>query len=301
MSYLVVTSSVADLRAKPKAHSGKYIKDLVQETQLLYGAVLEFLSQYNSWYRVYVPDQLIFKHEAWIPYPGWVHKKNVSIVNELLSPTHIVKTRWAILEQNEPQDYKPRYFSCGTELCVVDETKENFIIKLYSNDIGQISKNCLSPILKDKSDNPELRENLFLTACRFEGTPYLWGGRSGYLKEYLPSLTGVDCSALVNLCYKVNGVALPRNAQDQFLFSKKVEFKDLKQGDLIFLAHKEHPTRIYHVLIYLYGDVAIEATLDTGNVRFVTGEQKVGKVFNQIKSGEIVKDQLVYFGTILGK
>lgn len=300
MSYLVVTASVADLRAKPRAHSGKYIKDLCQETQLLYGEVLEFLSKDSPWFCVKVPDQLVCKHEEWDGYLGWVHKKDVSAVENLIKPTHIVSTRWAFLEPLEPSSQAiPRFLSCGTEVEVLEEKETVSVVKLYNDEMGTVPSHCLYPIGQEEEKSADLREQLLYTVNRFEGTPYLWGGRSGYHKEYIKTLTGVDCSGLVQLCYKVHGVKVPRNAQDQYAISKRIEYKDLKLGDLIFLAHKEHPSRIYHVMIFEGGDRFVEATMESNTVRSFTGLQKLGVSLDKIKSGDVLKGSVVYFGSII--
>lgn len=298
MSYLVITTSVADLRAKPKAHSGKYIKDLCQETQLLYGEVLEYHSKDNPWFRVNVPDQLVFKQDEWSGYPGWVHKNDVTIVEKLIPPTHIVCTRWAFMEPRLEDQGVPRFLSCGTQVHVKEQDATSCLIQLYNQEMGLVPAYCLRPLANVQQESPEIRTKILQTAYRFEGTPYMWGGRSGYFREYIKTLTGVDCSALVQLCYKVHGVNVPRNAQDQYLISVKKEFKDLKPADLIFLAHKEHPHRIYHVMIYHDGDSFIEATMESNSVRFYTGSQKLGLSLDKIKYGDIVKGNVVYFGSI---
>ncbi|HLS69401.1 MAG TPA: NlpC/P60 family protein [Kiloniellales bacterium] len=51
-----------------------------------------------------------------------------------------------------------------------------------------------------------LEPDFTATACRFLGLPYLWGGRS---------VSGLDCSALVQLSLAVAGIALPRDSDQQ--------------------------------------------------------------------------------------
>lgn len=76
-------------------------------------------------------------------------------------------------------------------------------------------------------------------AMAFLGVPYLWGGTS---------CRGIDCSGLVQLCYRMGGSILPRDAHQQFDFlQQSVELSDLRQGDLLFFGRE----RISHVALAL--------------------------------------------------
>ena len=60
----------------------------------------------------------------------------------------------------------------------------------------------------------------------FRNTKYLWGGIS---------VKGVDCSALVQSIYKLNGQFLPRDTKDQIKFIKnKISINRVQMGDLFF-------------------------------------------------------------------
>jgi len=65
--------------------------------------------------------------------------------------------------------------------------------------------------------------DLLATAEAFLGTPYLWGGTSA---------RGIDCSGLTQQVYRLNGVALPRDADQQALFGRPVDAA--MPGDLFF-------------------------------------------------------------------
>jgi gamma-D-glutamyl-L-lysine dipeptidyl-peptidase len=61
------------------------------------------------------------------------------------------------------------------------------------------------------------------TAESFIGVPYLWGGTTAL---------GLDCSGLVQQVYRLNGVALPRDADQQAMLGRRVE--KARAGDLLF-------------------------------------------------------------------
>ncbi|MBN1541266.1 C40 family peptidase [candidate division KSB1 bacterium] len=100
----------------------------------------------------------------------------------------------------------------------------------------------LSAELIDQEDfqtvpNPE---NLVRTARKFLGLPYFWGGRSP---------KGFDCSGLIHTVFRLNGLALPRDANMQVNVGKEVtvdsSYQNLQPGDLVFFGRT--PERITHV------------------------------------------------------
>lgn len=81
------------------------------------------------------------------------------------------------------------------------------------------------------------------------GVPYLWGGTS---------LQGIDCSGLTQLCWRLGGATLPRDADQQYAaIPYLVERGDPQPGDLLFFA--AHGC-IDHVALSLGGDQFIHAS-----------------------------------------
>jgi cell wall-associated NlpC family hydrolase len=93
-----------------------------------------------------------------------------------------------------------------------------------------------------KSGRGDLRLELVATAKRFIGVPYRWGGSDHE--------DGFDCSGLTMVCYRLNGLNLPRNSRSQFDAGRRVSKEKLAPGDLVFFATKGGK-RVTHVGMYI--------------------------------------------------
>jgi len=94
-------------------------------------------------------------------------------------------------------------------------------------------------------------------ALRFINSPYIWGGR-------IPS--GIDCSGLTQLVYKIRGTALPRDSWKQAETGSPIDFLDQAEaGDLVFFDNDRG--KISHVGMILSRGLVIHAS---GRVRIDT-------------------------------
>ena len=156
--------------------------------------------------------------------------------------------------------------------CEIDENefngylnKEKFIINspvaLYNNKTlsfgSKIFEKTESSILLRKNFDSRI---MVESAIKLLDTPYRWGGKS---------VMGIDCSAFVQLCAKVAGFKLPRDASQQVNHGTTINFiSEIQAGDIAFFENENR--RITHVGILLSNDKIIHAS---GKVRIDTFDQ----------------------------
>ncbi len=85
------------------------------------------------------------------------------------------------------------------------------------------------------------------------GAPYVFGGTSPY---------GFDCSGFIQYAFRAAGVSLPRTADDQFDFGRRVSLKNIRVGDLVFYTTYEPGPS--HVGIYLGNGKFLHTGSSTG-------------------------------------
>jgi hypothetical protein len=84
--------------------------------------------------------------------------------------------------------------------------------------------------------------------ARFEGVPYLWGGRTPL---------GFDCSGFAQQVLDALNVPLPRDAHEQFRFCRPVSAGRARPGDLVFFGRRG--ARVGHVGIVRGGGLFVHA------------------------------------------
>jgi gamma-D-glutamyl-L-lysine dipeptidyl-peptidase len=88
------------------------------------------------------------------------------------------------------------------------------------------------------------------TAMKFINSPYIWGGR-------IPS--GIDCSGLTQLVYKIHGIKIGRNSWQQAESGTEISFIDeTMPGDLVFF--DDERGKISHVGMIVSRGLVIHAS-----------------------------------------
>jgi cell wall-associated NlpC family hydrolase len=159
--------------------------------------------------------------------------------------------------------------SCSAPKTVQDEPvtigpKDHFV-EDYSAKLGvQLEAGCNRRLIRSVSD--------------WLGTPYKYGGDTS---------AGTDCSGFVMNVYKdVFGLTVQRSSNGLYEQSRKIDRKELKEGDLVFF--KINTTRVGHVGIYLRDDYFIHATTKRGVMVSSLKEEYYAKYY--FAAGRIVTE-----------
>jgi len=101
------------------------------------------------------------------------------------------------------------------------------------------------------------RFELIKTAQKLLGKKYLWGGKTE---------VGIDCSGFVQLIYELNGISLPRDANQQVNVGYRIghfsDCRDLLPGDIVFFMNND--AKIFHVGMSLGGKKFIHSSSKPG-------------------------------------
>ena len=288
---------VADLRRLPMPHIGRYEKDPLQESQLLFGEKLLVHEEQEGWLRVEAIQQLKFS-ERWAGYPGWILAHQAIQVDTFPQYNLMVIEPYAALYQDPSLVTLLLRLSFGSFLKGLKKQGSIWHIELPQGKLGFIEEAAVKDVTLSNNEDA-IRREILLQGEKFLKFPYLWGGRSAYDPQVRSPLTSVDCSGLTHLLYGMHGIEIPRDARDQFLKSNPLKFNQLQLGDLIFLSSKADPRQIFHVMIWAGEERLLEAEMAAGCVRYVSFEEKLGIAFSEIANGKQCENYHLYYGNTL--
>ena len=206
----------------------------------------EMVSQllYNELYTV------LGKAHEWVliqtdfdQYEGWIQAKQFCGISE--EEYKVLKAKQLYLTDKPILEYQGKFLSMGTPL-----------YKPHPDAVEMPSE-----------FHPEMMVNY---AKKMLNAPYLWGGRTAF---------GIDCSGLVQVCARLAGLLLPRDASQQIQCGELVYFlQETQPGDLAFFGNEDG--RITHVgivmgyeqIIHASGQVRIDFLDQTGIFNKERGE-----------------------------
>jgi gamma-D-glutamyl-L-lysine dipeptidyl-peptidase len=274
--------------------------DPFQETQVIYGETVRVLRTDGPWALIEAIEQPEFTHnQKWEGYPGWIAQGALVPKPGDWTPNAVVSVLYAKLH-DEPSDRSSFVEApLGARLQVVSEKSPWARVRRPGKEDGWVRTKDLRRFSDMPKGEGALRRAVLKTARLFQEEPYYWGGRVSHRPDMVERPTGVDCSALVNLAYRVNGVDVPRDSHEQYLRSRPIIRSELKPGDLVFLAKTASPNRIVHVMLWAGNDRVVEAVHEYNVVRVVTVSEKLGKPLVDIFPLEAVGDRFVYFGRLV--
>jgi len=235
----IVKVSVGNVRSNP-AHSAELA------TQVMMGMIVKVLKQQGGWYYIQGPDQ----------YLGWLEG----------AAMHLTRQAGAEAWQNAPKVIMTEYFGVvraeptNASLPVSDAVpgvlfKSNggrgkwISVETPDGRKGYVERSLVADYAKWRATRSLTAETVEQTAKRFIGVPYLWGGTSP---------KGMDCSGFTKTVFRLNGMELNRDANQQAQMGVEVPadsgMRKFSKGDLLFFGSRataERPERITHVAIYL--------------------------------------------------
>jgi gamma-D-glutamyl-L-lysine dipeptidyl-peptidase len=231
-----------------------------QITQCSYGLHLEILKSEGKWSFVRQDDG----------YLGWVYKLYCSKISPEKSTHIVVTSSGGLFEKPTKESIHLSRLFAGTFVSVAKTQGEWAYLSPHKEQTpnamtgGWILKDRLTAIEDFPITVDGKRQAIVDEAFRLVGVPYLWGGTSG---------NGIDCSGLAQLCHRMAGVTILRDADMQKLAGKPVEYP-FKPGDLVFFGDEDDLTRITHVGISLGGWKIIHSSRSKNGV-YVDDIQKV--------------------------
>lgn len=206
-SFGICHIAITPLRAEPSSKS-----EMV--SQLLFGELFQLMEINGDWW---------FVKSLHDDYLGWADKKQVLLISDVcFEKLSSFKPSFSnelvqLIYNHQLNRYIPIVFgssipNLNNKCFYIDDTKYT-----YEGDIISIEK-------------PKI-QNILESAQIYLNSSYLWGGRSPF---------GIDCSGFIQMVFKVNGIPLRRDAQEQAQAGETVNFiSDAQPGDVIFFDNNE--------------------------------------------------------------
>ena len=236
---LVASGSVADVRRSP-SHAAELV------TQLVCGDRVTPLKTSGDWVLVRIED----------PYIGWVRSWHLKGLGRSEHDGFVAAARHRVAEhvvrvREEPEESARALGEAviGTPIIAAAGPRRGWRrVELPDGCRGSVRSRSVERIPRAGGAK---REKLAATAMSFLGIPYVWGGTTP---------KGFDCSGLVQRVFRLHGVAIPRDSDQQARAGRdRVTGRpaELRAADLLFFG--KSVKQITHVAMYVSDGIFVHA------------------------------------------
>ena len=228
-----MTLGICNLSAIALREEARHGSEMV--SQLLYNETYMVLNRTQDWVLIRfengeaapLADGPSTSSGTFAYYQGWIQAKQFCEISE--EEYNALKTKQVYLINKPVAEYQGKILSLGTPL-----------FEPHPDAVAMPTE-----------PHPEMMVDY---AKLLLGAPYLWGGRCAM---------GIDCSGLTQVCARLCGLLLPRDANQQIACGELVYFlQETQPGDLAFFGDEDG--RITHVGIVMGNEQIIHAS---GQVR----------------------------------
>ncbi len=228
LAYSFCNVTLMPIRSEP-THKSEQI------SQLLYGERAEIQQVNNSeWAKIKCAND---------GYEGWCKVAQLTMITYKEYKKTIKYISYSNFNALLLNNYK-LYLPLGCELTYLKKLNTEFKLIKFNGKKIDISKTIFKV------------DDVINAATNYMNAPYLWGGRS---------VTGIDCSGLTQMAYKLCNFSLPRDASQQANIGVLVDFLQSSIcGDLAFFDDKDG--KIVHVGILIDNQTIIHASDTAGKV-----------------------------------
>lgn len=272
----------------------------ILDSQLLAGErIIVTEKRADGWCKVQALDQPGREGGQWVYYYGWVAPEDCGEFVDIFPQYNLVISTLTATVYADKVDLTKEpiiKIPLGSQLKGKKVDDIWWEVEFDNGKQGYIQSLSVNEVQTELQIDDVLRNKICQTAKLFDHVTYCLGARC------VSGDAGIDCSALVNIAYKVHGLRVPRNSRSQFVLSKKITPQVLKPADLIFVKYSRGKRKhiVHHVMMYLGDGMLIEATgFDPKKVRLISFQDKFGTSLDKAYDGMIVNGEQLFFSSFL--